>query len=185
MQPEGAGLHPVLVIHDIYNTGVHSGYIYGNYPIIALGSSQTRSYNEAAWIIHHLYEKGIKVHLFGFSQFEHLYHLPVFSCDSSNWLQVARRYDEILYWNPKSDKIDKTEAIALETMYSAKELTYFEDYDYKRDLEDYLWDELQMKYSDLLGGAEGRFNRSLVNVHYYSLLEQRITAHHLELGYSH
>ena len=182
-QLEGEGLHPVPVIHNIFDQQEINCYTDGNYPMIAIGSSQARTLKDAEQIVDHFYNKGMKVHLFGFTQFEHIYRLPVFSCDSSNWLMVARWDDEILYWNPKSDKFDKTEKIALETMYSKKKnLTYFTEYDYRKDLEDYLWNELKLKYGDLLDA--GIFNRSMVNAHYYSLLEERITKHHLELGYS-
>ena len=58
----------------------------------------------------------------------------------------------------------------------------FQRYPFRKELEQYLWNTLRFKYSDLLG-VRGRDNRRAVNMYYYIKLEERLTKMHLEQGF--
>ncbi len=106
--------------------------------------------------------------------------IPVYSCDSSTWRQVAAR-DYIMFRNPVNGT---TDYIRLETVVPTRGQKWkmFLSYEYRKELEEYLRDELGIQYADLLG-FNGSVNRQLVNVHFFAELERRITENHLQHGW--
>ena len=60
---------------------------------------------------------------------------------------------------------------------------HIRDYLFRSQLEDYLCRELKLSIDDLLG-KDRHFNRSLVNIHYFVLLEELINRKHKEQGFS-
>jgi len=178
-QLEYDGFKPVPVIHDIYGDEVEY-YVGQGYNRIAIGSSELVDKNAIGWIVERLYRKGIKVHLFGTTNEAFLIDIPVYSCDSSTWRQVAAR-DYIMFHNPVKGTTDN---IRLETVVptQGQKWKMFKSYKYCKQLEAYLWDELQLQYSDLLG-YDGPVNRQIVNVHFLAELQRRITENHKLQGW--
>jgi hypothetical protein len=174
---EDAGLNPVPVIHDIYGDEIDY-YIEQDYPCLALGSFQITSLNTLSWVVEKIHEAGIKVHLFGTSRFQYISALPVFSCDSTTWVQTGA-YGSIFYWNPHNPGKNKTDKIYLEGYFQSNSKTGvpFSQYHYRDELEAYLKDTFGIYYEDLLGN-EGALYQRLVNLHCLVQREELVTKMH-------
>jgi len=180
---EGAGLAPVPVIHSLYD-GEIEFYIDRGYKMLALGSSYaTRP--DALKFVFDKFSKypDTKIHIFGTASYENLIHVPVYSVDSSSW-GTSGKFGELNYWNPESDKVDKTERIYIGGYYHPNDdpKEHFLNYRYKTQLEEYLDRTFHFTYEDLLGD-NGYYNLQVANIHYYVELEQRITAEHRKKGF--
>ena len=151
--------------------------------MVAIGSSERVDPNAVGWAVERLFDAGIKVHLFGTTSYKYLMDSPVYSCDSSNWTQMAAR-DQLLYWNPHNTTEDKKDTIYVERIVRTKSenLKKFTTYEHRQELEDYLDKEFGFTYADMLG-YDGLFNRQLVNIHFLEELQRRITENHLQHGW--
>jgi len=127
---------------------------------------------------------GIKAHLFGMTRYDFLESIPAFSYDSASWTKSASFDDVIMYWNPQNPGINKTDKIYMETKIKLNpgKRFFYSTYKFRRDIDEYLWNDLNLTYRDLLG-YNGLFNRQLINLHYFMEIEKRITERHRELGY--
>ena len=103
---EAAGLKPIYVLHS--TSGEEVDYcLEQKYDYVAVGSSSLNKKENNEKIVNLLFEKGIKTHLFGFTKYDIMKSIPVYSCDSSTWTKTANDSDAILYWNPHYDKPNK------------------------------------------------------------------------------
>jgi hypothetical protein len=174
---EDAGLNPVPVIHDIYGEEIDY-YIDQDYPCVALGSFQITSLDTLKWVVEKIHAAALKVHLFGTSRFDYIAKVPVFSCDSTTWVQTGA-FGCLFYWNPDKSEENKTDKIYLEEYLPSKskrEVT-FSDYFYREELEAYLKNTFGISHQDLLG-PEGDLYQRLVNLHHLIQLEELVTKMH-------
>lgn len=182
LKMENAGLSPVPVVHDIYG-GEIDLYIDRQYPIVALGSSQTRGFEDLEFAVEKLSKHNIKIHLFGKSMYSALAPLPIWSCDSSNWTQQGP-FGYITYWNENKKAIDKTDYIFFDDFQTQEPgRIYFRTYAFRKDLETYLDQSWGITYDDLMG-YDSNLNRQLVNMLYYVELQERVSEEHLKKGFS-
>jgi hypothetical protein len=180
---EEAGFNPVPVIHDLKGPETDF-YIERGYRRVAIGSSELgRGRSDALRSsVHKLYDAGAKVHFLGAVNFNLLASMPVHSCDSSNWNQKGSR-GAILWWNPEKEEADKTDKIhVIDHEPLGESRIYLQDYQYRRELEEYLQRELGLTYRDLMG-RDRLVNRSLTYIHYCMTLEEMINQRHQENGF--
>lgn len=181
---EKVGFKPVPVIHDCYSDEIQT-YIDRGYKLVAIGSGELKhaGQDELYRIVNDLYQKGVKVHFLGCTEYKKLAFIPVYSADSTTWNRIGCS-GRIFYWNPRRYGYDKKDEIALDGKVPKQNIDYhIEDYPFIRQLEEYLYSELGLCIEDLLG--ENRFfNRALVNIHYFVLLEELINREHIEQGFS-
>ena len=178
---EDSGFKPVPVIHDCYSDEEVDHYIDEGYDLIAIGSGELKnsSVDELRRIVERFHSKGIRVHFLGCTEYEKLANTPVFSCDSSSWGQKGTR-GYILYWNHEKPGINKTDSI--DFVHKCYGRPFYKDYEYRFQLEEYLDEELDLSFEDMLG-KKGLTNRYIATIHYFVQLEKRIKARHKELGF--
>ena len=147
---ESKGFNPVPVIHDCYSETEVTYYIDHEYKMVAIGSGELKfaSVDELRRIVERFYSKGIKVHFLGCTVYEKLAYTPVFSCDSSSWGQKGPR-GYILYWNPEKPGRNKTDVI--DFVHKCYGRTFYKDYQFRFALEEYLDDELNLSFDDMVG----------------------------------
>ena len=180
---EEAGLTPTPVIHSLYD-GEIEFYIDRGYKMLALGSSYaTRP--DALKFVFDKFEKypDVRIHIFGTASYENLIHVPAYSVDSSSW-GTSGKFGELNYWNPESNKVDKTDRIYIGGYYHPNDVKgdHFLNYRHRIQLEEYLYKTFHFTYEDLLGD-NGYYNLQVVNIHYYVELEQRINDEHKKRGF--
>ncbi|MDM7987101.1 MAG: hypothetical protein QUS13_07205 [Smithella sp.] len=183
LKMEEAGLTPVPVIHSLY-TGEIEYYIDRQYPIVALGSSYATRLDALKFVFDRFSKvPETKIHIFGTASYENLIHVPAYSVDSSSW-GTSGKFGELNYWNPESDKVDKTERVYIGGYYHPAEDVehHFVTYPHRKQLEQYLYDTFKITYEDFFG-ANGYYNLQIVNIHFYVELERRINEEHRKRGF--
>jgi hypothetical protein len=181
---EDAGFKPVPVIHDCYGIEIQY-YLDKGYPMVAIGSGELRDSDvyELRRIVDKFYSHGVKVHFLGCTEYEKLAYTPVYSCDSSTWIQSGNR-DYVNYWNTKRAGIDKTDKIYLAGRFpQGSRKFHIDTYQFRLPFEEYLWDELQLGLEDLTESKNRKFNRQVANIHYFVKLEQEVARRHRDLGF--
>jgi hypothetical protein len=183
---EGCGLNPVPVVHDIEGDEIKHYTDEGceKYPIVALGSAQIKSVRTLDNVMSKFEGSGIRIHLFGHAKFDLITNFPLYSCDSTAWSHRGQ-YGFIHYWNPKKEGVNKTDKIYMEEFMEAgkeRKIT-FSNYEFRDDLDKYLFNDLGVTESDLLG-PDGAFYKQLVNLHYYVQLEEIVTEIHRKKGFN-
>ena len=181
---ESEGYRPIPVIHDCYGPEIQC-YIDRGHKLVAIGSGELAfaSQDELYRIVSNLYEKGVRVHFLGCTKYEKLAYIPVYSADSTTWNRASTS-GRINYWNPVRIEDNKKDEIVLDKV--PKRLTKFHirDYPFRRQFEEYLWTELRLTLDDLLVGEKRLLYRTLVNIHYFVLLEELINQKHKQQGFS-
>lgn len=180
---EEAGLTPTPVIHSLYD-GEIEYYIDRGYKMLALGSSYATRPDALKFVFDKFAKyPDVRIHIFGTASYEKLIHVPAYSVDSSSW-GTSGKFGELNYWNPESEKVDKTERIYIGGYYhpNAVRGDHFLNYHCKTQLEEYLDQTFHFAYEDLLGD-NGYYNLQVVNIHYYLELEQRINEEHKRRGF--
>ncbi len=180
---ESFGLKPVPVVHDCYGPEIPY-YISHGYKLVAIGSGELRDQGvtELYRIVNKLYSRGIKVHFLGCTEYEKLAYVPVYSADSATWNQAGSR-GHLLYWNPNSLAVDKTERIRFIYGLPRRLMTrHIDGHPDWLDIERYLNRELGYKIAQLKG-PRGSFKRLVANIHFYVKLEKRIAAVHRQMGF--
>lgn len=111
---EKAGFNPVPVVHDCYGPEIQT-YLNRGHKLIAIGSGELKHAGVAELyrIVDGLYQKGIKVHFLGCTQYEKLAYVPVYSADSTTWNRTGSS-GRIFYWNPKRIGYNKLDKIVLD-----------------------------------------------------------------------
>ena len=181
---ELAGLRPVPVIHDCYGSEVQL-YIDRGHKLIAIGSGELKhaGLDELYNVIAPMQRAGVRVHFLGCTEFKKLAYLPVYSADSTTWNRTGSS-GNIFYWNPLRAGHKKLDKIALDDGVMRGGAKYhIRTYPFRRQLEEYLCRELKLGLDDLYG-REQALNRSLVNLHYFVLIEEYINRKHKEQGFN-
>lgn len=180
---EEAGLKPVPVVHDVYGEEIDL-YIDKEYDFVALGSSQITKVDTLSYVLEKFEGTGINIHLFGSAKFEFLTGFPIYSCDTAMWTHTGS-YGYIHYWNPKKDGENKIDTIYMEEFIGhehEKKIT-FSNYEFRKDLEEFLLKTLKITYQDLMG-SDGDCYKSLVNTHFYAQLEDIVNQIHQQKGFN-
>jgi hypothetical protein len=181
---EAAGLTPVPVIHNFFNFEIPFYLNLGKYPWLALGSAQSKKFDDFRYAVDQIKWKdsGVKIHWFGGSKYEWLVQTPVASCDTTTWAKTGA-YGHIYFWNEEKNAAYKADKIYIGgSMKSQKDDGYhFVTYPWRKDLEEYLANTFGFEYADLLG-YDDKFNRQLVNVRFFAELEDRINAERQKKG---
>jgi hypothetical protein len=185
VEMESEGIPAIPVVHNIYNDEVEQLIDLGH-KVIAIG--QCRGRTQLANLekpVRKMHEAGVRVHLFGSTSYRLLADLPIWSCDSSSWVQYAK-YGIVQFWNPAKDVQpgeDHTDRIYFPEFEGQADDNeyYYRDYAHRSLFEAHL-DQYGITLDDLLG-LESQHYRSLVNILYFLQLEDIITARHLELGW--
>ena len=181
---EEAGVRAVPVVHNLERDVDY--FIEKKYPVVAIGQcpGQRRTNPEVLYpVVERMYQNGIMPHLFGMASYTVLSLVPAYSCDAKTWMDYATR-GLVLYWNPKSPAEDKTEKIYFPMHEGAPQQTHgvrYQDYPHLDDFKSYIGENLNLEFSDLLG-LKREFNRKLVNVLYFLLLEQRLNELQAKMG---
>lgn len=184
---EAAGIPVVPVVHNIYHGDVEKIIARGlpAHKTVAIGQCEGRTVlDNVRPAVMALYDAGARIHFFGSNEFNIMANLPIWSCDATSWSQYTG-YGVVLYWNSKSNKLDKTERIHFPKFQDAKTPSggqYYGTYGYLRDFEEYLEANLSLTVSDLLGENDELY-RSVANMLYYCLLEKTISEHQKALGF--
>ena len=178
---EDEGLDPVPVVHSIHGDEIDY-YIEQGYKVVALGSPQITNFGTLAYVMNKFKGTKIRVHLFGNTRFEFLTEFPIYSCDSSVWVQAAR-FGEIVWWNPWKKGPNQTDRVYIEEYYHEEpKRNRLSVHQYKSELLSYLYDELNITMDDLLG-LDGALFKQLVNLHHYLKLEDIVNEIHKEKGF--
>ena len=184
LELEKAGLKPVPVVHDCYGHEIQT-YIDRGHDLVAIGSGELRraGLDQLRDIVDGLYRKGVKVHFLGCTEYQKLAYLPVYSADSTTWNRTGA-LGRIFYWNPERVGYKKLDKISLDEKTPKRHVRHhIRDYPFRKRLEEYLYQELKLSIDDLLG-KDRYLNRSIVNLHYFVLLEELIRRKHMEQGFS-
>jgi hypothetical protein len=178
---EDEGLDPIPVVHSIHS-GEIQHYIKQGYGDVALGSPQITDFGTLAYVMHKFKGTKIRVHLFGNTNFEFLTEFPIYSCDSSVWVQAAR-FGEIVWWSPWKKGPNRTDRVYIEEYYHEEpKRNRLSMYPHKTELLSYLYDELNITMDDLLG-PDGTLFKQLANLHHYLKLEDIVNDIHRENGF--
>jgi hypothetical protein len=178
---ESEGLKPFPVVHDYFMREIQI-YVDEGYEFLALGCVMTKGSAKKQRTQYHIEHAlsqiptdKVKVHLFGASSYKSIAHLPLYSCDSSSWA-LNNKFGFVLYWNPFKEGQDKTDKLFfIDKMkdYWNDDRLYWEKYNYRQDLEQYIG-SLGFTYDDLMG-HEANHYRQLLNAIYYLTIEEIIT----------
>ena len=188
---EMAGLKPIPVIHDYYGDEIEF-YIDKDYEMLALGSifdperkRQIRTKKDIDYAVEKLIrlKPDVKIHLFAAASFDYPSKLPIYSSDAANWTHNVK-YGFILWWNENKNSYDKTDKVFFEDFHNRQDpkKTYFRQYEYRRELEEYLDQKLDLTYEDLMG-FDSHLYRQVVNALYYLEIEDKITEEHRRRGF--
>ena len=164
-------------MHDIYGPEIDQ-CIKAGYKRIALGSSQIRTQRDMAHVMRRLDGTGIKIHTLGKSGFNLLGYFLIDSSDSAMWAREGG-YGYLCWLNPKRKGDDKTDRIYMEEYLSVKnshKYSYF-SYEFKEEFDAYLLKTFNLKYYDFFGRGNA-YNKMLVNMYYYVILEEEINKMH-------
>ena len=159
---EEAGLNPIPVVHDVYGDEIDY-FIDKGYTTVALGSKQ----NGNPKVLEHAFDKfssaGIRVHLFGNMKFSSVTNFPIWSCDTTAWTQRGL-WGFIYYWNPHRETHDKTDKIYMEEYMdiTKKHQFTYSNYEYRQELDDYLYNDLKITTGDLYGPKGGFYMASII-----------------------
>jgi len=107
---EERGVKVIPVIHNVNNHELDT-CINAGYEFVAIGKQKGKTKPHVLFpAVIKLYQYGIKVHLFGVTEFSLISGCPAWSCDSKSWLNDATT-GVVRFWNPMSPGIDKTDLI--------------------------------------------------------------------------
>lgn len=181
---ERAGLHPIPVIHNLFDAEIDYYIDSGKYDFLALGSRQITNFDDLAYAVYRI-KKGnpaIKIHWFGGSRYEWLCNLPIASCDTSSWGTVGK-FGFIRYWNPHVPGINKGHSIYTSGVVKDIEEGKYEyvTYPWRSDLDAFIQNTFGLTFQDLCG-YEAAFNMQLINTRFYAEQERRINEERIRRG---
>lgn len=173
-----AGLNPVPVIHDLDGEEIDV-FIDEKYPIVALGSAQVRSPKVLEKIVKRFDGTGVKLHLFGRTDFNLIANFPIYSCDSSRWAQTAK-YGNVNFWNPEKPGPDKGDTIYLGSRIGVTGKNDIAHYEHKKLFFRFLRDELDIDFLELVSSTE---LQQIVNLYFVVMMERAVNEIHREKGF--
>ena len=127
---EELGIDAAPVIHNL-NNGEIEAYLSHHPEYMAIGQCKGRcNPNNLFPSVYRLNNHGVKVHLFGITQFNLLAGCPAYSCDSKSWLDDATT-GVVRFWNPERQEQDKTDPIYFPDYIGQKRKGTISRYDYQ------------------------------------------------------
>ena len=174
VEMEKAGLSPVPVVHDYYGKTEINHYIKRGYKRVALGSFDGRDFDAINYATQRLKDHGIKVHIFKMGSYSTLSRLPIDSADASSWAQHAK-FGCIILWNPMKKGEDKTQILRMNDHFikDTKNVPYFDDYRFRKELEEHIYVTTGITYDDLMG-LDANLNRQVLNSYYFTQIQDII-----------
>lgn len=179
---EELGIDVAPVIHNL-NNGEIEAYLSHNPEYIAIGQCQgRRNPGNLFPSVYGLHNHGVKVHLFGITEFDLLAGCPAYSCDSKSWLDDSTT-GVVRFWNPERQEQNKTDIIYFPDYLGQKRNGTISRYDYKYldVFESFTKARLDLTMDDFLGLDAG-LSREMANAVYYHDLSQIITDIHILEG---
>lgn len=181
---ERAGLHPIPVVHNLFDSEIDYYIDSGKYNYLALGSRQITNFDDLAYAVYRI-KKGnpsIKIHWFGGSRYAWLCNLPIASCDTSSWGTVGK-FGFIRYWNPHAPEINKGHSIYTSGVVKDIEEGKYEyvTYPWRNDLDAHIQNTFGLTFRDLCG-YDSAYNMQLVNTRFYAEQERRINEERIRRG---
>jgi len=184
LRMEKEGLTPIPVVHNFFNFEIDFYMSLGRYPWLALGSAQSKTFDDFEYAVNRIKRKdsSVKIHWFGGSRYEWLIQTPVASCDTSSWAK-AGSYGYILYWNDHQEGLYKGRRIYVGGYIKDEDdgSYHFVTYRWRKDLEEYLDKNFHLEYGDLVGYND-IFNMQVINTRFYVELEKRVNAERQKRG---
>ncbi len=185
VEMERRGLKPVPVVHNFYDDEIDYYVESGKYDWLALGSSQSTSFDAIKYAVDRIKTWGnpdIKIHWFGGSKYEWLCQLPIASCDTTSWAAMGK-YGHIMYWNPNNPGLNKADRIYVGgIMKEFKESEHhINTYFGRTELKAHLAENFDLTFEDL-SGYNCFFNMQLVNTRFFVEHERRINEERVRRG---
>lgn len=187
---ERAGLTPVPVVHNFFDSEISYYVRSGKYSWLALGSKQAKRFDDFRYAIDRIKKWGnpdIKIHWFGGSRYEWLIQVPVASCDTTSWAKTGA-YGYINYWNDEWDDPYKLNKVYIcgpideDTDDEDKNRLFrFTQYPWKKQLEEFLYNTFKLTFHDLCGYHD-KYLMQLVNIRYFTELERWINEERIKRG---
>lgn len=181
---EMAGLSPVPVVHNFHNFEIDFYLSFKKYPWLALGSAQSKNFDDFRYAVDRIkwQDSKVKVHWFGGSRYEWLIQTPVASCDTSSWAKTGA-FGDIYYWNDKMEGVYKGHSIRVGGYMKDKDdgSYHIMTYPWRKELEEYLHINFRFELGDLFG-YDDKLNMQLINTRYFAELEKRINAEREKRG---
>lgn len=178
MELENLGIPVVPVIHNMKNFEINF-FITAGYSSVAIGKQKNKT-NPSVLIpaVNKLYSSGVKVHLFGITDFDLIVACPAFSCDSKSWLNDSIT-GVVRFWNPAKDAFNKTDIIYFpdKMMKKKRGTIHYNDYEYIDEFKK-LIESVGFSIKDLLGSKQAH-NRAVLGMLYYKTIEDVVTSFHL------
>ena len=179
---EELGIDVAPVFHNLDN-GEIEAYLSHNTEYVAIGQCKGRRNPRKLFpAVYRLNNHGVKVHLFGITEFDLLAGCPAYSCDSISWLDDAKT-GVVRFWNPERQEQNKTDVIYFPEYLGQKRdgtIPYY-DYQYLDIFESLMKSRLGLSMDDFLGLNAG-LSRELANAVYYHDLSQIVTDIHISEG---
>lgn len=179
---EELNIEAVPVIHNLKNHEIWS-YAEDGHEFVAIGQYAGRKNPEVLFqAVNRLrVDFGMKVHLFGISDFSLISLCPAFSCDSKSWLNDALT-GIVRFWNPAKTDRDKTDILYFPDELDKMKKGTISRYHYK-DLDvfkKFIGDELKLTLDEFVSKKRGSVCRQLAAILYYNTLERVVTDIHLK-----
>jgi len=176
------GLSPIPVVHDIRGEEIDI-LIDAGFEYIAIGSAQFGSCKVLEKIVRRFEGTGIKLHLFGTSNFRLVANFPIFSCDTSRWAQTAK-FGCIDFWNHELPGPDKTQTVYLgDKKLNATDKSHrfnLVDYKYREVLVYYLRDKFNIGLPELEHNVD---LQQVVNLYFITELEKAVNEQQRDKGF--
>ena len=170
------------VVHNL-NNGEIEAYLSHNPEYIAIGQCEGRRNPSNLFpAVYRLNNHGVKVHLFGITDFDLLAGCPAYSCDSKSWLDDSTT-GVVRFWNSERQEQNKTDILYFPEYLGQKRegtIPYY-DYTYIDVFESFIKARLDLTIDDFLGLKAG-LSRELANAVYYNDLSQIVTNIHISDG---
>ena len=181
LKMERAGLCPVPVIHNFFTREIEYYVASGRYDWLALGSSQSTNFDDFRFAVHKIkrLNPDIKIHWFGGSKYEWMIKVPVASCDTTSWARTGQ-FGKINFRNHQTGKSDLIYVGGRLRKFKKGE-HHFVTYPWRKDVEDYLYQNFKFTYRDLLGYND-KINMQVVNTRFFVELEKRINQERIRRG---
>jgi len=175
---EERGVKVIPVSHNVKNHELDT-FINAGYEYVAIGKQDGKTSPEVLFpAVFKLHHHGIKVHLFGITDFSLISGCPAWSCDSKSWLDDAKT-GIVRFWNPMNPGIDKTDLIYFPNELGKKKGgTYvYSSYEHIDEFTKFI-NSVGLTTYDLIG-TEGERYREFLGMLYYKTIEGIVTDMHL------
>jgi len=178
---ERLGLNVVPVIHNLKNHEVQT-YINRGHEYIAIGQAKNRTIPMNLFPpVYKMHASGVKVHLFGITDFFLISLCPAYSCDSKSWIDDSKT-GVVRFWNPNKPEVVKIDLIYFPKKQDGKKAGTWAYTEYP-DLDafiDFIENRLGLTILEFIG-KEKVLNCQMANILFYKILEEEVTKIHLGL----